>query len=225
MARTLLWLRRPGRPAEPSSQAMRCSLTRGAALLRFRPGQRPRGGGGRGGWGRSTARAAAAAPLPLSYTRIGIAVQLPAGWCPSLRTRIAACGHKSLTGIVPATASVPVRHQLMGRRSWQGHLGPHEPGELAGDRGGRLGRGLPAAGSGPGVPGVQPRCAFQDRASVLGVRARPPGAAASPRSRERAGRPRRPRSARCAPAPAGFGDVARGGSARRRSTRRATSPV
>ena len=73
------------------------------------------GGGGRAGkgWRTGTAWAAAAAPLPLSYTRVGIAVRYPAGWCPSLRARVADA-FTDLTGIVPATASVPVRHQLMG---------------------------------------------------------------------------------------------------------------
>ena len=120
-------------------------------------------GGGRGfgqGWRTGTAWRLPPS-LPLSYTRVGTAGLYPAGWCPSLRTRVAGA-FTDLTGIVPATASVPVRHRLGGvmwlvRGSCRvgGHLGPGEPGELAGDRGDRLARRFPAADQVP-VPGVQP---------------------------------------------------------------------
>ena len=52
-------------------------------------------------------------PPPAPTPSLGIAVRYPAGWCPSLRARVADA-FTDLTGIVPATASVPVRHQLMG---------------------------------------------------------------------------------------------------------------
>src|SRR5271166_3357116 len=126
---------------------------------------RPRGGDrGRQGWRTGTARAAAAAPLPLSYTRIGIAVQLPAGWCPSLRTRIAGAV-TDLTGIVPATASVPVRHQLMGwgQAVISAHTNPASS------------RATAVAASAGAFPrpvrarylAYSRRCAFQDRARVF----------------------------------------------------------
>src|SRR5216683_2065822 len=119
---------------------------------------------GRQGWRTGTARAAAAAPLPLSYTRIGIAVQLPAGWCPSLRTRIAGAV-TDLTGIVPATASVPVRHQLMGGQAViSAHTNPASS------------RATAVAASAGAFPrpvrarylAYSRRCAFQDRARVPG---------------------------------------------------------
>ena len=71
-------------------------------------------------------------------------------------------GDRSCHGERPGT---PPAHGGSG-----GHLGPHEPGELAGDCGGRLGRGLPAAGRGP-VPGVQPALRLLGPGQGAGVRA------------------------------------------------------
>src|SRR5208282_419724 len=78
-------------------------------------------GGGRGfgqGWRTGTAWRLPPS-LPLSYARAGTAGLYPAGWCPSLRTRVAAA-FTDLTGIVPATAIVPVRHRLGGVMWWSG---------------------------------------------------------------------------------------------------------
>ena len=70
-------------------------------------------GGGRGRQGWRTGAAWRLPPLPLSYTRAGIAGLRFAGWYPLLRTRVAGAV-TAVTGIVPAAASVPVRHRLRG---------------------------------------------------------------------------------------------------------------
>lgn len=98
----------------------------GRGLLRA--GDRRQGvGGGRGWLGWRTGAAWRLPPLPLSYARVGTAGRCFAGWCPLLRTRVAGAV-TAVTGIVPAAASVPVRHGIGGGHGGSaGHLGPDEP--------------------------------------------------------------------------------------------------
>ena len=163
-------------------------------------------GGGRGfgqGWRTGTAWRLPPS-LPLSYTRVGTAGLYPAGWCPSLRTRVAAA-FTDLTGIVPATASVPVRHRLGGVMWWSGvHAGSAVISAQANPASSRATAVTASPGAFPQLIrcrylACSRRCAFQDRARVPGRR-RPGGGARWPRSRGRAGRPRPPRSAWCGPA-------------------------
>ena len=84
-------LRRPGRPAGPSPQAMRSSLDAGgAAPYASGPASGPpRDGGGRGGWGRCAGAGWwRRAPLPASYTRVGIAGLCSAGRGPALTSGV-----------------------------------------------------------------------------------------------------------------------------------------
>ena len=106
-------------------------------------------------------------------------------------------GDRSCHGERPGT---PPAQGGQGRGQGGGHLGPDEPGELAGDRGDRLAPRFPVAGQVP-VPGVQPPLRLPGPGQGARGRRRPGGGAGWPRSPGRAGRPRPPRSAWCGPAP------------------------
>jgi hypothetical protein len=83
----------------------------------------------------------------------------------------------------------PARHRLVGSPgpgSGGGHLGPHEPGQLAGDRGGGLRRGLGGVQQ-VQVPGVQAPLRLPRPGQGLPRRRRPGGGPAARRSPGRAG--------------------------------------
>ena len=95
------------------------------------------------------------APLPASYARVGMAGPCSAGRGPTDIGRWVAQG---VRGIGPAAACVPAHRPACGGvrvAGSAGHLGPYEPGQLAGDRE------LAATGGSSrpgqlGVGGVQP---------------------------------------------------------------------
>jgi hypothetical protein len=142
----------------------------------------PRDGGGRGGWGRCAGAGSWRAPLPVSYARVGIAGRYFAGRGPGLTASVGWL--KESTGIGPAAACVPAHRPAEGGvmiTGSAGHLGPGEPGELAGDRGHRHRGDLPAPGQ-LGVGGVQPLLGLPRAGQRLG---RLPGLPALERGADR----------------------------------------